>query len=245
MLKMTTTTLTTLLWTTMLLAGRCDPFWRQQEYQSAVVAAAFQAAAIPPRVVARERPGKIASPHSHFWWLYNKIGDEQDELLDDGNDDLSLEAFQRARAAAAEEKTAPETANDDDGDVATVPTASTDDAETEGAFDGYDLRDIIYAKWGQCYDVEFQKVDTMGFRKVYLNIMPFHLGRRPFRHSTEYDYLCHLQAVVEILQDYGQLNYVLYQIGETKKRPLPGRSPIVAVPCRLDLTDEQVNSIFG
>jgi hypothetical protein len=36
-----------------------------------------------------------------------------------------------------------------------------------------------------------------------------------------------------------------YQIDETKERPLPGRSPIIAVPCRLDLTDEQVKTILG
>lgn len=75
--------------------------------------------------------------------------------------------------------------------------------------------------------------------------MPFHLGRRPFRHATEYDYLCHLQAVVEILQEYDQLSYVLYQIEETKKKPLPGRVPLVAVPLRLDLTEEQVDAILG
>jgi Domain of unknown function (DUF3067) len=140
------------------------------------------------------------------------------------NEDLSLEAFQRVK----ESKLVTE--EEEDGD---------------STFDGYALRDVILAKWGECYDVEFNRVDYMGFRKVYLNILPFYLGRRPFRHETEYDYLCHLQAVVEILVEYDQLNYVLCQIDETKKRPLPGRSPIVAVPCRLDLTDEQVKTILG
>jgi Domain of unknown function (DUF3067) len=134
-------------------------------------------------------------------------------------DDFSLEAFQKAKEQIV--------------------------AEEEEEFDGYAFRDIIYAKWGNCYDVDFNRVESFGFKKVYLNIYPFYLGRKPFRHATEYDYLCHLQAVVEILQQYGQLDYVLYQIGETKKRPIPGRSPLVAVPCRLDLTEEQVNSILG
>jgi Domain of unknown function (DUF3067) len=136
-------------------------------------------------------------------------------------DNLSLEAFQKAKAQISK------------GMI------------EEKEFDGYDFRDIIYAKWGQCYDVDFNRVDTFGFKAVYLNIFPFYLGRKPFRHESEYDYLCHLQAVVEILQQYGQLDYVLYQIGETKKKPIPGRSPLVAVPCRLDLTEEQVNSILG
>ena len=75
--------------------------------------------------------------------------------------------------------------------------------------------------------------------------MPFYLGRRPFRHATEYDYLCHLEAVVEILQNYNQLSHVLYQIDETRKKPMPGRVPLVAVPLRLDLTEQQVDDILG
>jgi hypothetical protein len=117
--------------------------------------------------------------------------------------------------------------------------------EPEPEFDGHALRDVILEKWGACYDVDFNRVDSFGMRKVYLNILPFRLGRRPFRHKTEYDYLCHLQAVVEILQEYRQLDYDLYQIAETNKRPRPGTSPLVAVPCRLDLTEEQVDTILG
>ena len=62
--------------------------------------------------------------------------------------------------------------------------------------------------------------------------------------SDELEYLCHLQAVVEILKKYKQLDYVLYQIDQTNKRPLRG-NPIVAVPLRLELTPEQVKSILG
>ena len=106
------------------------------------------------------------------------------------------------------------------------------------------MRDAILEKWGECYDMDFQRVKSFGFKQVYLNVMPFYLGRRPFRHRTELDYLCHLQAIVEILQSYAQLDYVLYQIAETNKRPIAGRNPIVAVPLRLDLTKEQVDDIL-
>ena len=113
-------------------------------------------------------------------------------------------------------------------------------------FDGYAFRDVILEKWGSCWDVDFNRVDSFGFRKLYLNVLPFRLeGRGRFRHETELDYLCHLQAVVEILQKYNQLEYVLYQIQETNKKPRPNTSPIVAVPLRLDLTDEQVNQILN
>ncbi|KAL7569911.1 hypothetical protein ACA910_008575 [Epithemia clementina (nom. ined.)] len=145
---------------------------------------------------------------------------EQGDDDDEESLDLSLEAFQRVKAKRSKET----------------------ELET---FDGYDFRDVLVAKWGECYDVDFNRVDSFGFRKLYLNVLPFRLGRRPWRHASELDYLCHLQAVVEILQKYDQLDYVLYQIQETDKKPLANRSPIVAVPLRLDLTTEQVNNIIG
>ena len=115
----------------------------------------------------------------------------------------------------------------------------------EEDFDGYALRDVIYEKWGLCYDMDFNRVDSFGFRSLYLNVLPFHLGGRRFRHETELDYLCHLQAVVEILVKYNQLGFVLAQIAETDKKPRAGTSPLVAVPLRLDLTREQVTEIIG
>lgn len=111
-------------------------------------------------------------------------------------------------------------------------------------FDGYALRDAIYAKWGCCYDLEFQKVETFGFRNVYLNVMPFKLGGRRFRHRTELDYLMHLQAVVEILEKYEQLDYVLSQIESTDKTPRGNTSPLVAVPLRLALSENELNKIL-
>ena len=40
--------------------------------------------------------------------------------------------------------------------------------QEEEEFDGYALRDCIFAKYGVCFDVEFQRVDSYGFRTVYL-----------------------------------------------------------------------------
>jgi hypothetical protein len=111
-------------------------------------------------------------------------------------------------------------------------------------FDGYALRDLLLAKWGECYDVDFNRVDSFGFREIYLNIYPFKLGGKRWRHETELDYLMHLQAVVEILQKYSQLDNVVYQIMETEKTPKMG-APIKAVPIRLNLTKDEVNTIMG
>ena len=120
-----------------------------------------------------------------------------------------------------------------------------EEEEEEAEFDGYALRDAILNKFGVCWDVDFQRVESYGFRKVYLNILPFKLGSRRFRHQSEWDYLCHLQAIVEILQKYDLLDSVLVQLEETKKKPRPGTSPLVAVPLRLDLTEEQIDQILG
>lgn len=119
------------------------------------------------------------------------------------------------------------------------------DEEPQSEFDGYALRDAIFTKWGCCYDLEFQKVETFGFRNVYLNVMPFKLGGRRFRHRTELDYLMHLQAIVEILEKYKQLDYVLSQIETTDKTPRGNTSPLVAVPLRLDLSESELNSILN
>jgi hypothetical protein len=120
-----------------------------------------------------------------------------------------------------------------------------EEEEEDELFDGYALRDVILEKWGECFDAEFQRVEAAGFKQIYLNIMPFRLGSRNFRHSSEMDYLCHLQAVVDILEKYDQIGYVLYQIDQTNKKPRAGTSPLVAVPLRLDLTPEEVSKIMG
>jgi hypothetical protein len=152
---------------------------------------------------------------------------KNDDIDDDDDDlDLSLGAFQQAKEKQKQQQKQKER------------KASKD-------FDGYALRDVIFKKWGSCYDVNFNRVDSFRTRKLYLNIMPYKLGRKPFRHDTELDYLSHLQAVVEILQKYEQLDYVLEQISDTDKKPIGGRSPVVAVPIRLDLTKDQVNKIIG
>jgi hypothetical protein len=139
--------------------------------------------------------------------------------------DISLEGFKKARKKREEQ----------------LQKDESQDQEV----DGYYFRDVIKSKWGYSFDVDFNKVDSFGFRELYLNVLPFHLGGRRFRHETELDYLCHLQAVVEILQKHDQLDYVLAQIEETKKKPSAGKLSIVAVPLRLDLTRKQVQEIIG
>lgn len=191
----------------------------------------------------------VEEPHSSLLQFFAVPGsggrgeDDEEETLD-----VSLDSFQARNRQDEAQKQMSKRPKDEE-------------------FDGYALRDVIYEKWQLCYDVDFNRVDSFGFRCLYLNILPFHLGGRRFRHESEMDYLCHLQAVVEILQKYDQvcqfttsllvrltksnqclphqLDSVLVQIDQTKKKPRAGTSPLVAVPIRLELTPEQIKQILG
>lgn len=125
-----------------------------------------------------------SSPRSRIP-LDSAVDEPSANIADDEDDSLDMDAF-KARKAKQEDELRQQ-------------------QEVESDFDGYALRDAIYEKWGLCYDLDFNPVDSFGFRGLYLNVLPFHLGGRRFRHDTELDYLCHLQAIVEILQKYDQV----------------------------------------
>eukprot|EP00525_Craspedostauros_australis_P012599 CAMPEP_0198116534 /NCGR_PEP_ID=MMETSP1442-20131203/13160_1 /TAXON_ID= /ORGANISM="Craspedostauros australis, Strain CCMP3328" /LENGTH=226 /DNA_ID=CAMNT_0043774387 /DNA_START=12 /DNA_END=692 /DNA_ORIENTATION=- len=180
-----------------------------------------------------------------FWNTNKDTSDEdassRDVSAEEG--ELDMSAFQKRKAEQLQSSSLGSSQRASEAEVATATASAS--ANDDGDFDGYGLRDAILGKWGKCYDVDFNRVDSFGFRKMYLNVMPYHLEGRRFRHETELDYLCHLQAVVEILQKYDQLDYVLAQIQETDKTPRAGSIPVVAVPLRLDLTADQVTQIIG
>jgi len=69
--------------------------------------------------------------------------DDSSAAGDGDGDDLSLEAFQKAKEQLPDYE-----------------------EEEEDEFDGYAFRDIIYAKWGKCFDVDFNRVESFGFKKV-------------------------------------------------------------------------------
>ncbi|KAK1742539.1 DUF3067 domain-containing protein [Skeletonema marinoi] len=212
-------------------------------------AAAFVATSTPRRIQATFLQ---SSPFDEF--LGNIFGKDEDkdksrnkdsDIIND--EEINISSFQQELTKRQQQQPQQELETDIDN---AITDANKEEEEEE--FDGYKMRDAIYNKFGECFDVDFNKVDAYGFRSVYLNIMPFRLGGKRFRHETELDYLCHLQAVVstylggvEILQKYDQLDYVLAQLDETTKKPRAGTSPLIAVPLRLDLTEEQVNQIMG
>ena len=124
-----------------------------------------------------------SSPFDEF--LGNLFGDKNNKNeSSNANNDLDVSTFQQELAKRQKQQ------------VASVDSDNLPRENDTTEFDGYALRDAIYNKWGECFDVDFNRVDSYGFRSVYLNIMPFRLGGKRFRHESEMDYLCHLQAVV-------------------------------------------------
>ena len=86
-----------------------------------------------------------------------KDNDNGDEL-----DEMSLSSFQQELSKRQEDESSANKAE------TTSIGEGEGDAEEEDEFTGYDLRDAIFYKYGECYDVEFQPVNSYGFRTLYL-----------------------------------------------------------------------------
>jgi hypothetical protein len=105
-----------------------------------------------------------------FGGIFGNDGDKQENTRLDNvdkpkntvDDDMTLSSFQQelAKRQMREGKSSHSSSLNQEG-------------QDEEEFSGYDLRDIIYTKYGECFDVEFQRVDSYGFRSVYL-VSEFH-----------------------------------------------------------------------
>jgi hypothetical protein len=137
---------------------------------------------------------------------------------DGSTSSLSLEAFQAAVASTSKETT-------------------DDDLE----FDGYALRDLLVTKWGVPLDIDFQR--GYSGSTVYCTVLPaVGFGTFKARHASEMNYLMHLQAVVEILHQYNNLDAFIMFIQSTQRVPKPG---VESVPFRLDLNGQELQKILG
>ena len=143
---------------------------------------------------------------------------------------------------------------------ATTPQGSTE-------LDGYQLRDVIVARWGKEYDVEITLTEYMGgkvgrwcghpetnsrgnrpltyavpMQAIYLNVSPFSRDLPPFRHESELDYLSHLQAVSELLVKWDRADLVLAEILDSEKEPRRGTIPLLTVPINLRLNGKRTGT---
>ena len=128
-------------------------------------------------------------------------------------------------------------ASEDDAAAALKEAAAAVD------FDGRVLRELIVAKWGKEYDLEFTVTDYLGKSSVYLNVFPWSSDAEPWRHDDETAYLQHLQAICEQLVTWKRVATVRSQIAETDKEPRRGTIPLKTVPIRLDLPNELARAI--
>jgi hypothetical protein len=140
-------------------------------------------------------------------------------LDDNMESSLSLQAFQAAVAAKEKEE------------------------DTDGGpdLDGYQLRDLLVKRWGVPLDIGFERGYSLANPGVYCTILPVVFGSPKCQHATELDYLSHLQAVIEILHKYQNLDRFVFFLQSTSRVPKPGRE---SVPYRLELSDPELEQIL-
>ncbi len=91
---------------------------------------------------------------------------------------------------------------------------------------GSDLKDILWRKWGRCYDVQLRQIKG----DWYLQVMWKYLEQVSFPLS-EADYDDNLMAIATYLDEWGVAQQVSQYLEETKERPRVGK----AISLRLDL----------
>ncbi|KAG7349844.1 protein of unknown function DUF3067 containing protein [Nitzschia inconspicua] len=166
------------------------------------------------------------------------------------DNNTSLASFQQAKKkiGVAENNSSIDKniGNDDDSSVSlqafqsAVVKAGNDNNVDDIGFDGYALRDLLIAKWGVPLDIDFQRGYTQ--QTVYCTILPVAFGSSKCRHANEMEYLMHLQAVVETLHEYNNLEEFCDFVSKTSRRPKPG---VESVPFRLELSPQQLQKVLG
>lgn len=108
-------------------------------------------------------------------------------------------------------------------------------------FTGYDMYDLIVDKFEVPYDVQINKTVFAGKPVLCLNVMWKYLGQSSF-HLSEQEYLEHLQALAELLQEWDRVEHFKSAVADTKKRPNPYFGYAVALP--LDLAPDTLAGYF-
>ncbi|HEY9887195.1 MAG TPA: DUF3067 family protein [Candidatus Obscuribacterales bacterium] len=95
-----------------------------------------------------------------------------------------------------------------------------------GSMTGLELHELIVAKWGYSFDVQFRRLQD----QIFFQVMWRYLEQASFPLSED-EYLAHLNEVATYLVGWGQADYVRQTIAETRERPRLGKA--VSIP--LDL----------
>eukprot|EP00535_Pseudo-nitzschia_heimii_P006994 CAMPEP_0197190248 /NCGR_PEP_ID=MMETSP1423-20130617/21293_1 /TAXON_ID=476441 /ORGANISM="Pseudo-nitzschia heimii, Strain UNC1101" /LENGTH=214 /DNA_ID=CAMNT_0042642589 /DNA_START=127 /DNA_END=772 /DNA_ORIENTATION=- len=171
--------------------------------------------------------------------------------------DISMDSFQRAqqkyesKPSDSNEESSSTTSSsspslDDENSLsmqafqaAVVASGTRENNDENIDFDGYKLRDLLVERWGVPLDVDFQR--GYGGGTVYCTVLPVAFGSKRCRHESELDYLMHLQAVVDVLKKYDNLDPFIFFIKKTNKQPKPG---VESAPYLMKLNEEQLKKIL-
>jgi hypothetical protein len=171
--------------------------------------------------------------------------------------DISTESFQQAKqnfksSSSLIENEPPIAASSLDGNMDSSSSlqafqaavaAKEKEEDTIGGpdLDGYQLRDLLIKRWGVPLDIGFERGYSLDNPGVYCTILPVVFGSPKCQHATELDYLSHLQAVIEILHKYQNLDRFVFFLQSTSRVPKPG---LESVPYRLELSDQELEQIL-
>ena len=161
-------------------------------------------------------------------WEMNQPPENQPETTEAATTEVSMKAFQAAKVAVQERQ---------------IDSSGNGKQDQCSDFDGYALRDLIVDRWGVPLDVSFQRGDSGA--SVYVTILPvvaFDDAANNRRHENELEYLQHLQAVIEILHRYDNLDPWIDFLKTTSRVPQPGKE---SIPFRLTLSPSDQQKILG
>ena len=130
-----------------------------------------------------------------------------------GNDDED-DLFSFLEAQMAEEN-----GGADEEEAGSIPTANSIMGEEGSPMSGEELRLLVLNKWGKMYDTRIhQRRDQFNKLQLYLQIMWKHVGQKSFP-LTETAYMEQLDAVAELLTEWGAQDVVRQKIPQSTKFP--------------------------
>ena len=151
-----------------------------------------------------------------------------------GNDDDEDDLFSFLEAQMAEEN-----GGADEEEAGSIPTANSIMGEEGSPMSGEELRLLVLNKWGKMYDTRIhQRRDQFNKLQLYLQIMWKHVGQKSFP-LTETAYVEQLDAVAELLTEWGAQDVVRQKIPQSTKFPKMDTTGANAVMIPLEIEVDQ------
>ena len=138
-----------------------------------------------------------------------------------------------------EAQMAEENGGADEEEAGSIPTANSIMGEEGSPMSGEELRLLVLNKWGKMYDTRIhQRRDQFNKLQLYLQIMWKHVGQKSFP-LTETAYVEQLDAVAELLTEWGAQDVVRQKIPQSTKFPKMDTTGANAVMIPLEIEVDQ------